>query len=147
MPWDSTLPHPVLVINSEEVMVRHDFRQLFAPFSHSATAGVQVYVIGGSTHPSFSDVFLILPHTINKLTGLGCPARAVIDRIVRATGEFLADEAAGAQVAYEEVFRDADDMQWKMSIKGRRRLFRRHSKEDGLYRALGKPGELALYHF
>ena len=142
MPWDSTLPHPVLVINSEEVVARTDFRALFAPFAHSATAGVQAYVIGGATHPAFSDVFLLLPHTINKLTGLGCPARAVIDRVVRATGEFL----AAAPVAYDEVFRDADDMAWKHALKGRRRLFRRRApKDDGMYRALGVPGELALY--
>lgn len=148
MPWNSSLPHPTLVINSEEVMVRHDFKELFGTFAQSATAGVQVYVIGGSTHPSFSDVFLILPHAINKFTGLGCPARAVIDRIVRASGEFLSgDGGAGGQVTYEEVYRDEDDMQWKMAIKGRKRFFRKSSAEKhaSMYKTIGKPGELALY--
>ncbi|EKM51728.1 uncharacterized protein PHACADRAFT_127563 [Phanerochaete carnosa HHB-10118-sp] len=152
IPWNSSLPHPILVVNSEEVMVQPEFKDLFAQFAHTATAGLQVYMIGGSTHPSFSDVFLILPHAINKITGLGCPARAVIDKIVHATEEFLTGKGgAGGQVSYDEVYRDEEDMKWKMAIKGRKRFFRRSSaeKQEGgnMYKATGKPGELALYRF
>lgn len=131
-------------------MVRHEFKETFARFVQTATAGLQVYTIGGSTHPSFSDVFLILPHAINKLTGLGCSARVIIDRVVRATEEFLGGEAgAGGQVGYDEVYRDDEDMKWKLAIKGRKKLFRRNSSEEQgkLYRSVGKPGELALYQF
>lgn len=110
-----------------------------------------MYAIGGSTHPSFSDVFLILPHAINKLTGLSCAARAVIDKTVRATEQFLSgDGGAGGQVAYEEVFRDDADMEWKMAIKGKKRMRGRgkkpgHEQDGKMYISLGKPGELALY--
>ena len=38
-------------------MVKHEFKDLLASFAETATGGLQVYTIGGSTHPSFSDVF------------------------------------------------------------------------------------------
>lgn len=43
----------------------------------------------GSTHPSFSDVFIILPEYVNKLTGLRADAASIISLAVRATADFL----------------------------------------------------------
>ena len=128
-------------------MVKNEFKDLLASFAETAKGGLQVYTIGGSTHPSFSDVFLILPHAINKLTGLNCAAHAVIDKIVRASEEFLSGEGGhSGQVTYNEVFRDDDDMEWKMSIKGKSRRKRMANGASGkFYRSVGKPGELALY--
>ena len=92
----------------------------------------------------------ILPHAINKLTGLGCSASAVINRTVRATEEFLAGEGgAGGQVTYDEVFRDEQDMEWKIAIKGKKHR-RKHVQDKmtgKMYISVGKPGELTLYRF
>jgi platelet-activating factor acetylhydrolase len=43
----------------------------------------------GSTHPSFSDVFLILPTYINRLTGLKTTPERVIDLCTKTVQEFL----------------------------------------------------------
>lgn len=43
----------------------------------------------GATHPSFSDVFLILPEYINKLTGLRIAAPRVLALAVGAAADFL----------------------------------------------------------
>jgi platelet-activating factor acetylhydrolase len=43
----------------------------------------------GATHPSFSDVFLILPEYVNKLTGLRVSAARVLELTVNATYDFL----------------------------------------------------------
>lgn len=45
----------------------------------------------GSTHPSFSDVFLILPDYLNRLTGLRIDADKVIDMSVHVVERFLLD--------------------------------------------------------
>lgn len=79
---------------------------------------LQVYSIGGATHPSFSDVFLILPAAINRLTGLSAPAPNVIARAVRATEQFLGGPGGhGGHVSYEEEYRDEGDRKRKMSVR------------------------------
>jgi platelet-activating factor acetylhydrolase len=131
-------------------MVKREFKDLLESFAQTATGSLQVYTIGGSTHPSFSDVFLILPHAINKMTGLSCSAHAVIDRIVRATEEYLSGEGGhSGHVTHDEVFCDSEDMDWKIAIKGRRgRAKRVAEKMKGkMYMSVGKPGELAQYRF
>lgn len=47
--------------------------------------------IAGSTHPSFSDVFLILPDYLNRLTGLRIDADKVIDMSIHVVERFLLD--------------------------------------------------------
>jgi platelet-activating factor acetylhydrolase len=44
---------------------------------------------GGATHPSFSDVFLILPTYVNRWTGLRVQSDKVISLCVRAVTQFL----------------------------------------------------------
>ena len=46
----------------------------------------------GATHPSFSDVFLILPQRINELTGLKVSAERVIELALGAMEDFLRGE-------------------------------------------------------
>ena len=43
----------------------------------------------GSTHPSFSDVFLIIPSFINRLIGLRTPPNRVFTHSLRAVLQFL----------------------------------------------------------
>ncbi|OSD02126.1 alpha/beta-hydrolase [Trametes coccinea BRFM310] len=162
MPWASSLPHPILVINSEEVM-RTEFLEVFDQFVPTANAGLNVYVIGGTTHPSFSDVFLILPDAINKLTGLHCGAQTVIERIVRATEEYLSGRGGSrGYVRYDDVYGDDEDPDESVNeaeaekpaaSKGKKRRFWRHRKsnaEEGgklPYKSMCRPGELAIYRF
>ena len=148
MPWNATLPHPTLVINSEEFTVGREYAIFSEQIAHTATQDIQVYSIGGATHPSFSDVFLILPNAINKLTGLACPASSVISKSVRATAEFLSGEGGhGGKVTYDEEFRDEEDRRWKMKIRGGKKRNEDEGEEKGgkLYRPVGKPGELAWH--
>ena len=138
--------------------------------ARTATTELQVYSIGGATHPSFSDVFLILPAAINRLTGLSAPASSVIARAVRATEQFLGGPAGhGGRVSYEEEYRNEDEMKHKMSIRslGKGRTKRALGLKKGdkmvpegegegegagekgkggkLYRPVGKPGQLAWH--
>lgn len=108
--------------------------------AHTATTELQVFSIGGATHPSFSDVFLILPSAINKLTGLTCPASSVIHKAVRATTQFLSGAGGhGGRVTYDEEFRDGADRRGKKDDKA--------GEESGgkLYRPVGQPGQLAWH--
>lgn len=43
----------------------------------------------GATHPSFSDVFLILPPFVNRLTGLRVDSGRVVQLCVRSSAQFL----------------------------------------------------------
>lgn len=52
----------------------------------------------GATHPSFTDVFLIIPAAISKRTGLRLPACQVMERTIAATEAFL----AGKMIRHEE---------------------------------------------
>lgn len=70
---------------------------------------------------------------------------------MRATEEFLAGEGGhSGQVAYDEVYRDEEDMEWKMAIKGKKKAKTKHggrnrNETETSYRSVGKPGELVLY--
>lgn len=116
--------------------------------AHTATTELQVYSVGGATHPSFSDVFLILPTTINKLTGLTCPAGSVIEKAVRATTQFLSGPSGhGGHVMYDEEFKDEEDRKRKMKLRGGKKRNGETDEEKGgkLYRPVGRPGELAWH--
>lgn len=43
----------------------------------------------GATHPSFSDIFLILPEKVNRLTGLKVDAHTVLDLCIGAVWDFV----------------------------------------------------------
>lgn len=152
-PWKSPLPHPLLVINSEEFTVGREYTIFSEQIARTVTTEMQVYSIGGATHPSFSDVFLILPNTINKLTGLKCPATSVIARAVKATDQFLSGPGGhGGQVTYDEKFQDEEDRKFKMKIRSNATNKKpKRNEKDGeekggkLYRPVGKPGELAWH--
>lgn len=47
----------------------------------------------GSTHPSFSDVFLILPKLIDRLTGLHADSEQIMTMTVGAVEDFLEGKA------------------------------------------------------
>ena len=112
------MPHPLLVVNSEEFTAGREYIIFSEQMARTATTELQVYSIGGATHPSFSDVFLILPAAINRLTGLSAPAPSVIARAVRATEQFLSGpEGHSGPVSYEEEFKDEDDRRRKMRIR------------------------------
>lgn len=49
----------------------------------------QTNALAGATHPSFSDVFLIIPSFVNKLTGLRIPPTRVFTHSLRAVLHFL----------------------------------------------------------
>ena len=107
-----------------------------------------MFSIGGATHPSFSDVFLILPNAINKLTGLACPAGSVIAKVVRATAEFLSGPGGhGGKVTYDEEIKDEEDRKMKMRARGGKKRNEKEGEEEGgkLYRPVGKPGELSWH--
>ncbi|EKM50667.1 uncharacterized protein PHACADRAFT_264049 [Phanerochaete carnosa HHB-10118-sp] len=147
-PWKSPLPHPLLVINSEEFTVGREYAIFSEQMAHTVTTELQVYSIGGATHPSFSDVFLILPTAINKLTGLACPALSVITKTVRATTEFLSGPGGhGGRVTYDEEFRDDEDRRRKIKTRGGKKRNEEAGEEKGgkLYRPVGKPGELSWH--
>lgn len=166
-PWVSPLPHPLLVVNSEEFTVGREYTIFSEQMARTATTELQVYSIGGATHPSFSDVFLILPTAINRLTGLAAPPASVIARAVRAAEQFLGGAGGhGGRVSYEEEYRDEEDRRWGMAAGvrslGRRRFGRKarrivpegegegvgegeKGKGGKLYRPIGKPGQLAWH--
>ncbi|GJE98066.1 hypothetical protein PsYK624_142880 [Phanerochaete sordida] len=147
-PWKSPLPDPLLVVNSEEFTVGREYAIFSDQMAHTVTRELQVYSIGGATHPSFSDVFLILPSAINKLTGLACPASSVIAKAVRATTEFLSGPGGhGGRVTYDEEFRDEADRTYKIKVRGGKKRNSDAGEEKGgkLYRPVGKPGELAWH--
>ncbi|KAH8818833.1 alpha/beta-hydrolase [Flagelloscypha sp. PMI_526] len=94
-PWTRRLPHPLLVINSEEFSVGNEFKILAEQVIGTNNCGEaphtpHVFSIAGSTHPSFSDVFLFLPRFIGKMAGLKCSAELVLEVTVDATLYFLA---------------------------------------------------------
>jgi platelet-activating factor acetylhydrolase len=152
-PWKSPIPHPLLVVNSEEFTVGREYTIFSEQIAHTVTTEMQVYSIGGATHPSFSDVFLILPGAINKMTGLKCSSTSVIERAVRATEQFLAGpNGHGGKVDYDEEYMDEEDRMRKMRERGATVKNKKRNEQEGeekggkLYRPIGRPGELALHH-
>ncbi|KAF8325632.1 platelet-activating factor acetylhydrolase, isoform II-domain-containing protein [Cantharellus anzutake] len=87
-PWRSKLPCPLLVVNSEEFTRSDDFPRL-QRLCRYAQKGEGVFSIAGSTHPSFSDVFLIVPGIINRMIGLSTESPRVLSLAVNATAAFL----------------------------------------------------------
>ena len=136
------------MINSEEFTVGREYTIFSEQIARTVTTEMQVYSIGGATHPSFSDVFLILPTAINKLTGLTCPASSVIYKAVRATTEFLSGPGGhGGKVTYDEEFKDEEDRRYKIKVRGGKKRNEQEGEEKGgkLYRPVGRPGELAWH--
>ncbi|KAI5992867.1 hypothetical protein EDC04DRAFT_1287482 [Pisolithus marmoratus] len=68
----------------------------------------EVHVIPGSTHPSFSDVFLILPDYVNKMMGLAIDPLYVINATVDKTKQFLENGGEYVNSAQE---RQSDSVQ------------------------------------
>ncbi|KAH9930236.1 platelet-activating factor acetylhydrolase, isoform II-domain-containing protein [Fomitopsis serialis] len=91
-PWQGTIPHPLLVVNSEEFAVGREYAIFKEQVARTVKDPPRVYTIPGATHPSFSDVFLILPQRINELTGLKVSAEKVIELALDAVGDFLRGE-------------------------------------------------------
>jgi platelet-activating factor acetylhydrolase len=142
------LPHPLLVVDSEEFTVGEEYSIFSEQMVHTVTTELQVFSIGGATHPSFSDVFLILPSAINKLTGLTCPAGSVIEKAVRAATQFLDGPGGhGGKVLYDEEFKDEEDRKAKMRERGGKKRNEKEGEEKGgkLYRPVGRPGGLAWH--
>jgi platelet-activating factor acetylhydrolase len=147
-PWTSALNHPLLVVNSEEFTVGAEYRIFAEQVAGTvAPAGADkplVFSIPGSTHPSFSDVFLILPEYINKLTGLRVDASVVVDLAVKASADFLAGniEAIKARaVPYKPT-----------PARGELGVGEGHggeevSKVPKPFRPVGQPGELVWHSF
>lgn len=50
---------------------------------------LRLWVTAGATHPSFSDVFLIIPSFINRIIGLRTPPNRVFTHSLRAVLQFL----------------------------------------------------------
>ncbi|EIW74323.1 hypothetical protein CONPUDRAFT_140472 [Coniophora puteana RWD-64-598 SS2] len=87
-PWHGKIKAPLLVINSEEYCFGREFPILVQDIMPSAESA-DMFIIPGSTHPAFSDVFLILPDYINRLTGLSVNPLAVIDHTIDTTWKFV----------------------------------------------------------
>ncbi|WVF66669.1 hypothetical protein IAT40_001410 [Kwoniella sp. CBS 6097] len=75
-PWSSTIPCPLISINSEEFSHDPDYERLIR-LCETVKGDKHIYVIAGSTHPSFSDVFLITPGFVGGWTGLSAPPYGV----------------------------------------------------------------------
>jgi hypothetical protein len=77
--------------------------------------------LAGATHPSFSDLPVILPGMINRLTGLKIPDRDVLDLSVRVVEAFLTGggsvEAARKQADGERTWDDPVPVKHDESIE------------------------------
>lgn len=122
-PWRSNIPHPLLVVNSEEFAVGNEYA-IFAEQiagtaerEHDEHQQPAVFTIPGATHPSFSDVFLILPEYINKLTGLRVQASKVLELAVGATEDFL--NGLTQKIIDRSVRYDGDGSHAQLKVEGR----------------------------
>ncbi|KAH7921574.1 hypothetical protein BV22DRAFT_1107127 [Leucogyrophana mollusca] len=86
-PWTGRIAAPFLAVNSEEFSIGAEFTKLLRILP--TVSSRHVFLIPGSTHPSFSDVFLILPDYINRLTGLEVDPLAVITLTIDAVSKFI----------------------------------------------------------
>lgn len=110
-PWQGEIHHPLLVVNSEEYAVGQEYAifkeqvartvkdppHVYTIRTHLSSLSLppltlRVPLVAGATHPSFSDVFLILPRRINELTGLKVSAERVIELALGAVADFLHGE-------------------------------------------------------
>lgn len=94
-PWTGEIHCPMMCINSEEFTLSEDFQRLQSLAKNAPNP--PIYSIAGSTHPSFSDVFLIVPGFINRRTGLKVAADEMLDLTVGITIAFLSGSSAVAK--------------------------------------------------
>ncbi|WRT63329.1 uncharacterized protein IL334_000234 [Kwoniella shivajii] len=93
-PFNGTITCPLLSVNSEEFVLSEDYQRLIR-ISRTIQNEKHVFAIAGSTHPSFSDVFLITPSFVGSMTGLSVPSYTVFPPTVQAIEAFLNDGNAG----------------------------------------------------
>jgi len=88
-PWENKkIRTHVLVINSEEFAMGAEMEMLHSMLP-TFRRNISIFLVPGATHPSFSDVFLILPPYINKLTGLRVDANRVIEMMIHIVDRYL----------------------------------------------------------
>ncbi|KAK4705490.1 platelet-activating factor acetylhydrolase, partial [Phenoliferia sp. Uapishka_3] len=110
-PWTSTIDIPLLTINSEEFAVGMDggdFTRLLGVFETAPQENSYIFNLPGGSHPSFSDIHLILPGFINKRMGLRGTPECVLELVVKTSVAFLngkaddvkrrAEKTEGAQI-------------------------------------------------
>jgi len=114
-PWHGKVKAPLLVINSEEYCFGREFPILVQDIMPSAESA-DMFILPGATHPAFSDVFLILPDYINRLTGLRVSPLAVIDHTIDTTWKFL--RGCLGSVTSDEKLRVVQGMRFKRGEVG-----------------------------
>ncbi|KAK6904816.1 hypothetical protein I203_105634 [Kwoniella mangroviensis CBS 8507] len=92
-PWNSTIPCPMLSVNSEEFVLSEDYQRLIRVSRTVQNDNRHVFAIAGTTHPAFSDVFLITPGFVGSMTGLSVPPYSVFPTTVQAIEAFLDSNA------------------------------------------------------
>ncbi|KAI6007000.1 platelet-activating factor acetylhydrolase [Pisolithus albus] len=85
--WNKQITIPLLVVSSEEFSADGEFLLLRGMLS--GVPQHEVHIIPGSSHPSFSDIFLILPDYVNRMMGLTIDPVYVISDTVDKTVRFL----------------------------------------------------------
>lgn len=85
--WNGRITVPLLAVSSEEFSAGVEFSML--RYMLSGVPQHEVHVIPGSSHPSFTDVFLILPDYVNRMMGLAIDPVYVINVTVGKTKQFL----------------------------------------------------------
>jgi platelet-activating factor acetylhydrolase len=154
-PWTAHVPHPLLVVNSEEFTVGAEYR-IFAE-QIAATVGKPgdddqplVFSVPGATHPSFSDVFLILPEYVNRMTGLRVDAGTVVSLTVAACSDFLRGKSA--EIKKRAVIYRPDPVQDKLHVTDGRDVGEGGQPEKvgevpKPYKPVGNPGQLIWHTF
>ncbi|WWC85444.1 uncharacterized protein L201_000307 [Kwoniella dendrophila CBS 6074] len=87
-PWNSSIQCPLLTVNSEEFVLSEDYNRLIN-VSKTVQNHKYIFNIAGSTHPSFSDVFLITPGFVGSMTGLSIPPYSIFPTTVEIIEAFL----------------------------------------------------------
>ncbi|KAL8276711.1 hypothetical protein RQP46_010890 [Phenoliferia psychrophenolica] len=104
-PWQSSIPIPLLVINSEEFAVGMDggdFTRLIYVFDTAPQESSYIFNLPGGRHPSFSDIHLILPGFINGCMGLHGSPESILELSVKTTIAFLRGEAGSLKNRAEQ---------------------------------------------
>lgn len=125
-PWSSLITGPILIVNSEEFRKSAEHRRLenLATFATQFAGSFHICMLrksafislvllmfalaAGSTHPSFSDVFLIIPSFVNWITGLRTPPNRVFTHSLRAVLQFL-NGASAKQLSEAAKHRTLED--------------------------------------
>ncbi|KAI0786998.1 platelet-activating factor acetylhydrolase, isoform II-domain-containing protein, partial [Abortiporus biennis] len=138
-PWKGTIRSKFLAINSEEFARGDEMSLLVDMLPRIARASV--FLIPGSTHPSFSDVFLILPDYINRLTGLNINADKVIEMMIQLVDSFLDGkvEEAGKHHTVREVSSHEELKAWAKGVT------LKDVKKSMAKKGLGRAGSLVVY--